>query len=181
MSDLRQAIELKMGDAEWEDMARVAGEDTTALKEKIIVALEQYDKGEGIVERKGVRLSEAPPSEVKKGCQSQRYAFDIWGVVGISGTLTLCGSDMNDWYADMRLCLVVASSEVWCTTYRFDNTHLEVCVNPNVGVAKANICAGISQNGTRLCLHLSGSGCYWIFGWRCGDFDVTPVCLRLEI
>lgn len=175
---IRNSIEAKVGPEGWERMAKTAGVSVDELKERVIGAIESLGQ-----DARTAALEPHPEvsalTKTSNDCDSQKFSISLFKVIGLSGELTLCGTSSSNWTASLRVCLIVAGAELWCTTYKFDPHNLGVCFSPNVGVAKADICFNLKLSSGKACLNISGKACYWAFGWSCGKFDTTVFCIPL--
>jgi len=174
---IAKSIDSHVSQADWDRMAKTAGIPADELKAKVVAALEDP---QALLREAEVSLPTI--SDAKKtgsDCETQSFEVSLFKIVGLSGDLTLCGTSSSNWSAELKACLIVAGSKVWCTTYKFDPHNLSICYSPSVGVAKADLCFKIQIRGNRACLNISGKACVWGFGWRCGDFDTTVFCLPL--
>lgn len=177
MSDMLKAVESRVSPADWQRMAKHAQIGPDELKAKVLKALQGHADGKDLaVARTFPVLSDATK---KDSCHTQSFEISLFKIIGLSGSLTLCGDSSTDWSAELKVCLLLAGSEVWCTSYKFDPHNLGVCFEPSVGLAKARLCFNLELGVDKVCLHISGNACVWIFGWQCGDFDTTVFCLPL--
>jgi len=179
MSDLRTALEKRVSAHDWQVMANHAGTSPEELKDKVLTALtkvveQRQNQGEDAAINPIPVLSEA---KVNGDCTTQDFSFSLYDIIGIKGSLTLCGSSTSDWSATLKFCLTVAGSSVWCTSYQFDQHNFHVCFSPSVLLAKAKICFNIDIHTNKVCLRLNGNACVWGFGWHCGSFDTTLFCI----
>jgi hypothetical protein len=172
-----KTIDFRVSDQDWQRMAKHAGIPAEELKAKVLDALASPE---------AFLARATPTTPVISGltaagdqCQSQSFEVSLFKIIGVAGTLTLCGTNTSDWSAELQVCLVVAGSKVWCTTYKFDPHNLGVCFSPSVGIAKAKLCFTIQIKNNSACLNISGNACVWGFGWKCGDFDTTVFCIPL--
>lgn len=181
MSDFVKALNTVVSQNDWDRMSKHAGVSAAELKEKLVPALEaafQEGTSEAVAAKDVSEVSLA--AAAKDGnCQSQSFEVSLFKIVGISGTLTLCGTNSSNWTAELKFCLIVAGSSVWCTSYQFDPHHLRVCFSPSVGLAKADICFELQIGNGKVCLNIKGQACAWAFGWKCGSFDKTLFCIPL--
>ncbi|MCP2169109.1 hypothetical protein [Goodfellowiella coeruleoviolacea] len=92
--------------------------------------------------------------------------------VGVKGTY----SPQSDgtWTISLTLALKVTGRVVWETTYSLSPENYYVRLQPNVGIAKADVTIGLY--GQKRCLQVSGNACYWWFAYRCVDFNQTLLC-----
>lgn len=177
MSDLLKALESRVSPADWERMAKYANVSASVLKIKLLDALQNQGEVELTTAMPFPRLSDVTPVN---DCTSQSFEISLFKIVGLAGTLTLCGDQSTkNWSAELKACLLVADSKVWCTSYRFDPHNISVCFEPNVGVAKAKLCFKLEIANDKICLNINGNACLWAFGWQCGNFDTTVFCLPL--
>lgn len=176
MSDLLKALESRVSPADWQLMAKHANVSADELKARLLGALENQAGGKLAAVASTPVLSAVTQSE---SCKSQSFEISLFKIIGLSGTLTLCGQSISDWSAELKICLLVAGAEVWCTSYKFDPHNLGVCFEPNLALAKAKLCFKLELKNNAACLNINGNACAWIFGWQCGDFDVTAFCLPL--
>lgn len=182
MSDLRKALESKVSDEGWQRMAASANMSIADVKEKILPALEDCARKLSTeVETKRSFLEAMPIiSDVTAdgNCHSISFAADLHKIIGVSGTVTLCGTSIHDWSARVQICLVVAGAEVWCENFEMGADNLKYCVSPNMGIAKADICFSL-EFSSKMCFRITGEACIWALGWHCGNVDVTPFCIPL--
>ena len=172
MNDIQKAMESLVSDTDLAMMAKHANISPDELKAKLLDAVQNPDA----VAVPAPKLSDM---KTQNSCHSQSFEVSLFKIIGVSGTLTLCGESSSDWSAELKACLMVAGSEVWCTTYKFDAHNLGVCFSPSVGIAKAKLCFNLQLSGDKACLNINGNACVWAFGWTCGDFDTTVFCLPL--
>jgi hypothetical protein len=181
MSNYATALDTVVSEDDWERMAKHAGVSAAQLKAKLIPALE-VAFGEGAPEATaakntpGVRLTAV---EQDGDCRSQSFEVDVFSIVGVSGKLTLCGTNSHNWSAKLTTCLVVAGSPLVCQSYKFDPHDLSVCLNPNAAAAKAKLCYKLKLRHGKICATLKGRACVWSFGWRCGSFNKALFCMSL--
>lgn len=177
MSDILKALESRVSPADWQRMAMHAKIDPDELKAKVLKALQGHAAAKDLAVASDFPvLSDA----IKNGsCHTQSFEISLFKIIGLSGSLTLCGDSSTDWSAELKVCLLLAGSEVWCTSYKFDPHNLGVCFEPSVGAAKARLCFNLELVGDKVCLRISGNACVFLFGWQCGDFDTTVFCLPL--
>lgn len=176
MSDLLKVLESRVSAADWQLMAKHANVGADELKARLLEAFENQE-GEKLAALASTPiLSDVTLSE---SCKSQSFEISLFKIIGLSGTLTLCGQSPTDWSAQLKICLLVAGAEVWCTNYKFDPHNLGVCFEPDLVLAKAKLCFKLEDKNNTVCLNINGNACAWIFGWQCGDFDVTVFCLPL--
>ncbi len=176
MSDLLKALESRVSAADWQSMAKHANVGADELKARLLEAFENQEGGKLAEVASTPILSDVTLSE---SCKSQSFEVSLFKIIGLSGTLTLCGQSPTDWSAQLKICLLVAGAEVWCTNYKFDPHNLGVCFEPDLVLAKAKLCFKLEDRNNSVCLNINGNACAWIFGWQCGDFDVTVFCLPL--
>lgn len=185
MSDFGTALSSRVSDADWKLMAAHAGKSPEELKAILSAGLEQHFLLKQKLQYAPAPTAKAAPSvslaaTTQSGdCNTQSFNITLFDVIGLSGTLTLCGTSTSDWSAQLKVCLVVLGAEVVCYQFAFDPHNLGVCWSPNVGIAKASICFNLEISSNKVCLNISGNACVWGFGWHCGDFNVTPFCLPL--
>ncbi len=173
---LSNALESRASDADWQLMAKHAGISPEELKSKVLKALVDLDTT-GHSDEAVVHSVSAPTQS--GDCQTQSFEVSLFKIIGISGELTLCGTNSTNWSAELKFCLVVAGSKVWCTSYKFDPHNLSVCFSPSVGLAKADLCFALQIENGKACLNVSGKACVWGFGWKCGKFNKTLFCIPL--
>lgn len=179
MSDYRKALDTVVSEQDWELMSKHAGLPAATLKEKIIPALEQSFQGSFLEAQGPGDLSQVKLEDIAEAesCRSQSFEVSLFKIIGIKGTLKLCGTNSSNWTANLEFCLIVAGSSVWCTSYTFDPHHLRICFSPSVGIAKADLCFELQYGNGKICLNVKGQACVWAFGWTCGSFDKTLFCL----
>jgi hypothetical protein len=181
MSNYATALDTVVSQDDWERMSKHAGVSPAELKAKLIPALEGAF-GEGAAETTaarnvpGVRLMAV---EQKGNCSSQSFEVDLFSIVGVGGTLTLCGTNSRNWSAKLKWCLIVAGSEVWCTSYEFNPHDLRVCSSPRLGAVKAKLCYKLKPRHGKICVSIKGRACAWTFGWKCGRFNKALFCISL--
>jgi len=176
---IKNSIESKVSPESWVKMAETAGVSVDELKDKIINAIEGIGQNVRSVATTADHPTVGALTKSSNDCDSQKFSISLFEIIGLSGELTLCGTSSSDWTASLKVCLVVAGAEVWCTTYKFDPHNLGVCFSPSVGVAKADICFNLNISDDKVCLNINGKACYWAFGWSCGKFDTTVFCIPL--
>ncbi|MDN3380747.1 MULTISPECIES: hypothetical protein [unclassified Pseudoalteromonas] len=187
MTDLKKSLQTMVSDKDWEMMAKHAGMSAAEIKKHVIKAIEKdATKGmlNGFSESAGAigeidNITLGTLSKAKNECLTQDFEVSLFKIIGIKGTLTVCGSSTNDWTATLKVCLIVAGASVWCTQYTFDPHNISVCFSPSVGLAKADLCFRIEIHNNKVCLGLSGKACYWAFGWKCANFNETLFCIPL--
>lgn len=180
MSNLLKALESRVSASDWELMANHAGVSVDELKSNLLNTLveegqKQLKQYEGAVTLPAPVLSKAV---VSGDCETQNFEVTLFEIIGVRGSLTLCGTSSN-WSAELKVCLVVAGASVWCTTYTFDAHNLSICFSPSVGIAKAQLCFALNIERDKICLGLNGNACVWAFGWNCGSFDISLFCIPL--
>ena len=119
-----------------------------------------------------VSTSEAAASS--GDCVRRNFEISLFKIVGLEGYVEFCGSSGDDWQATFHICLTLAGSSVWCTTYTLSSQNTSICFNPDLALVKAELCIGIV--GSRHCFNIRGKACYWAFGWHCADFNETLFC-----
>lgn len=181
MSDLLKALESRVSSSDWQIMANHAGVSVDELKNNILHALVEEGNRQlsNKQEDQGAAIPTLSSIQANGNCESQDFEISLFSIVGVKGSLTLCGSDSSDWSAELKLCLIVAGSSVWCTSYKFDPHNLGVCFSPSVGLAKAKLCFSLNIETNKVCLNLNGNACAWAFGWHCGSFDTSLFCIPL--
>jgi hypothetical protein len=112
-------------------------------------------------------------------CNAQSFEISLFKIIGVKGTLTLCGDSPSNWSAELKMTLIVAGADVWSTSYQFDPHNLGVCFEPNVALAKARLCFNLQLHDNKVCLNIKGNACVWAIYWQCGDFDTTVFCIPL--
>ncbi|MDW8808750.1 hypothetical protein P1P68_29145 [Streptomyces scabiei] len=95
--------------------------------------------------------------------------FDIIGVT-LEGDFT----PGEHWSANLKASLKIVGAVVWQTEYSLSPEHASIHINPSLPIASLDATVGLY--GSKLCLRISGEGCYWWFGWNCQKFDETLVC-----
>lgn len=181
MSDFATALNTVVSKDDWERMSKHAGVSAAELKAKLIPALEGAF-GQGAPEPTaaknvpGVRLTAV---EQKGDCRSQSFEVDLFSIVGLSGKLTLCGTNSHNWSAKLTQCIIVAGSSVWCNSYRFDPDDLRACFRPSAAVVKAKLCYKLKLKHGKICASIKGRACGWSFGWKCGSFNKALFCISL--
>lgn len=183
MSDLTKALNTLVSEKDWEAMSVHAGIPTSKLKSRIQDAISALvSEGADLEDSR----AEAPLAGLKLGdlqkegdCFTRDFEVSLFKIVGIKGSLTVCGTSTSDWTAELKVCLTVAGASVWCTSYKFNSHNLGVCFSPNVGLAKAELCFKILIHSDKVCLGVSGKACYWAFGWHCASFDETLFCIPI--
>jgi len=181
MADLPKALDTFTSDEDWALMSKQAGVSADQLKAQIhnaIAALDN-DAAQGMQTGDDSALADLALSSPQSAnnCISQDFEVSLFKVIGIKGTLKVCGSSTSDWTAELKVCLTVAGASVWCTHYTFNPHNMSVCFSPSVGVAKAKLCFGLSIHSNKICLGVSGRACYWRFGWKCAKFDEAIFCI----
>lgn len=181
MSNLLKALESRVSSSDWQLMANHAGVSVEELKKNILSVLAEEGQRQlnSKQEEEGIATPVLSGIQADGDCERQDFELTLFEIIGVKGSLTLCGSGSSNWSAELKVCLVVAGSSVWCTTYRFDPHNLSVCFNPSVGIAKAKLCFSLTIETNKVCLNLSGDACVWAFGWHCGSFDVSLFCIPL--
>lgn len=179
MSDLRNALNTIVSQDDWDLMSGHAGIAADKLKEQIISALEVNVSGGPQTTSLSPVTFTVPSSKQAGPCETQDFEISLFKLIGVRGSLTLCGSGSSNWTAELKLCIILAGASVWCTTYKFDPQNLGVCFDINVGLANVNLCIKLMVSPKRVCLNLSGRACIWAFGWQCENFDTTPFCIPL--
>ncbi|HWD25636.1 MAG TPA: hypothetical protein VG387_00620 [Rhizomicrobium sp.] len=177
MDDFSRALDSRVSQDDWNRMAGFAGVSPAELKASISSALQSSTAAWQSAPTH--QTFKVPATTKSAQCETQDFEISLFKIIGVAGSLTLCGTSTSDWSAELQVCLLVAGSKVWCTTYKFDPHNLGVCFSPSVGVAKADLCFALQINGNRVCFNINGKACIWTFGWHCGDFNVTPFCLPL--
>lgn len=183
MSDFRKALDTHVSDADWQLMSQSSGQSVHELKESIIPALEAYAQGDErllaqMEAQEGMHLN-LTNAIMDGDCASQSFEISLFKIIGLKGELKLCGTSASDWTAELKICLIVAGSSVWCTSYTFNPHNVGVCFSPSVGLAKADICFSLEIRHDKACLNIKGKACVWGLGWHCGSFDKTPFCIPL--
>ncbi|MGH1334531.1 MAG: hypothetical protein ACRBFS_00270 [Aureispira sp.] len=180
MSDLLKALESRVSSSDWELMANHAGVSVEELKNNLLSVLVEEGKRQlnNKQEDQGVVIPVLSSIQANGDCETQDFELSLFKIIGVKGSLTLCGSG-SSWSAELKICLVVAGSSVWCTSYRFDPHNLSVCFSPSVGIAKAKLCFNLDIETNKVCLRLNGNACVWAFGWHCGSFDTSLFCIPL--
>jgi hypothetical protein len=182
MDDFTRALDSRVSQADWDRMAGHAGMPAADLKKQVATALQ------GLATSPVALQAAAPAAGFKLGavgktksgqCNTQEFEISLFKIIGLSGSLTLCGTSSSDWSAELQACLIVAGAKVWCTTYTFNPHNVSICYDPNVGAAKAHLCFAIQISGNKACLNISGNACVWALWWHCGDFNTTPFCIPL--
>jgi hypothetical protein len=183
MTDFSKALDTMITDADWARMAKEADMPASDLKEKVMTELAAVFEGTADAGRVGndVGNLEFTLGEAKESgeCHTQEFEISLYKIIGLSGELTLCGTSMDDFSAELKFCLVVAGAKVWCASYSFDPHNLSVCFSPDVGAAKAQICFHLRPRGNSLCLAISGEACIWTIWWQCERFDETLFCIPI--
>ena len=173
---LIESLKSRVSDADWQRMSKHAGIPAEELKVKLLDALSNLDQIDQTDEVPAPQISAVKSSG---NCHTQSFSVSLFKVIGISGDLTLCGTNSSNWTAELKVCLIVAGSKVWCTSYQFDPHNLKICYSPSVGLAKADLCFNLKLSGNKACLNVSGKACVWGFGWRCGNFNKSLFCLPI--
>lgn len=180
MSDFATALDTVISEDDWERMSKHAGLSPAELKAKLSPALERAF-GESAAETTvagnipGARLTAV---EQKGNCSSHSFEVDLFRIVGVGGILTLCGTNSRNWSAKLKWCLIVAGSEVWCTSYEFNPHDLRVCSSPRLGAVKTKLYKLKPRYG-KICASIKGRACVWTFGWKCGSFNKALFCMSL--
>lgn len=181
MSDLNTALDTFASDEDWTMMAEHAGIPAPELKAKVMGAIANLtgDASNGLTSQEGAPISDLAltTAQTNDDCISQDFSVSLFEIVGIKGTLKVCGKNASNWSAKLEVCLTVAGASVWCTSYAFGTHNLSVCFSPSVGIAKANLCFDIERHSNKICLNISGNACYWRFGYKCANFDETIFCI----
>ncbi|HIE00836.1 MAG TPA: hypothetical protein EYP59_11210 [Thiotrichaceae bacterium] len=181
-SDFRKSIDNSVTEAEWEMMAKEAGLEPALLKDNILTGLEGISQEAYPMIREtedshkqALRLLDVP--ELKdSNCKSQPFEISIYKIIGASVEVNLCGTNLTNWSADVKVCLIIAGSCVLSRSFRLDPHNAETCLTLELGVGWLRICVALRQRGNKLCVRAHGKGCLWVLGWHCANFDVEPVC-----
>lgn len=113
-------------------------------------------------------------SQDNGNCVRRNFEISLFKIVGIEGYVEFCGTNERDWKATFNVCLTLAGSSVWCTTYTLSPENTSICFHPDLALVKADLCIGIV--GSRHCFNIKGKACYWAFGWHCAEFNETLFC-----
>lgn len=181
MSNYATALNTVVSEDDWERMSKHAGVSPAELKAKLIPALEGAfgERATEITAARDVQGVRLMALEQKDNCSSQSFEVDLFSIVGLGGTLTLCGTNSHNWSAKLKTCIIVAGSEVWCTTYKFDPHDLSVCFNPNAAAVKGKFCYKLKLRRGKICASVKGRACVWTFGWKCRSFKKALFCISL--
>ncbi|SLN25303.1 hypothetical protein PEL8287_01152 [Roseovarius litorisediminis] len=185
MTDIKTALETHVSDRDWEMMAKHAGMPAAEVKKKVLNGIANSLGADGTAEL--TTVSSAPvlsdlalaPRTVADDCATQDFEVSLFKIIGIKGSLKVCGTNTSNWTAELKVCLIVAGASVWCTTYHFDPHNLSVCFSPTVGVAKADLCFTVSIHSNKICLSIKGKACVWGLGWHCGKFNEQLFCIPI--
>ncbi len=181
MSDFLKALDAHVSQADWDRMATHAGIPAADVKAKVVAGLQAFIAGAPVAANAQTALPAfklGTPS-TSGSCTTQTFDITLYDIIGIRGSLTLCGTSPDDWSAELQVCLVVAGASVWCTNSKFDSHNLGICFDINVAVAKVHLCFVLVIGSGRICFNINGQACVWAVWWHCENFNITPFCIPL--
>jgi hypothetical protein len=165
-------------------MAKNANLSPDELQDKVVQAYRLMEEDESPGALKAIPSIPVPSvSEIMTAgnCKSQTFEVSLFKIIGVSGTLTLCGNSSSDWSAEVKFCLLVAGASVFCRSFSLDPHNLSVSFDIDTAVANAKISFTLNIHNNKACFNIKGKACIWapFIGWKCADFDVTPFCIPL--
>ncbi len=157
-------------DDQWVELAKESGLAPDEFKRHYVDAISR-DEALG-----------AEPGEVTLGtletvqrCKKQDFSADVWKIVGVNGTLTLCGPE-SDWSLTPVINWTVANVKVWTRKYTFSKAKQEIHDGFELVAVRASYTLGIKTDGW--CVYVKGSAGYWKGTWKDSKFDKTLLCFR---
>ncbi|WP_165988199.1 hypothetical protein [Streptomyces sp. YIM 98790] len=123
-----------------------------------------------------VEFLDAPPARSAEGdCVNfGPFEFNLYSVVSAGFEGQFCNPP--NWSLRLKAWVKVAGYTVWEEEINLSPENYCYSREFNYSVAKGNL--NICVQGPNYCLNISGQACAWfpIIGWKCGDFDWTPIC-----
>ena len=155
----------------WEQVAKLLNSTVHDAKEKYVAGLENDKAPADTPEVHATELY-----TTSDNCVQKDFSVSLAKLVGVNVHIKVCGSSSSDWNADVKVCPVLAGTEVECYHYQLSPDHLSYSFHVKLGVAKLKLEIGVKMS--RVCFYIKGQACYWGFGWHCSDFDETLFCFR---
>ena len=163
----QKAIE-SVDQSHWDHLARLTGKPVEDIQAKYS---EFVDSMPRVLSQVAVASSETV--RTADDCEEKNFDISLLDVIGIRLGVKFCGEG-NDWSAQVKLCLLAFGDELSCYEFTLSPQDTRICLKPNFGIAKFEICVGV--RGPDVCLFIEGQACVWAFGWHCADFDQTLFC-----
>lgn len=167
MADQKQVIE-SIGAEKWERLAELTEKPASELQSKYADFVDSLPRP-----LPKTQVTSTKAKKTTDDCTEKNFDISLLDVIGIRLGVKFCG-DSSDWSADVKLCLLAFGDELSCYNLHLDSQNAEICLSPNFGIAKFQICVGL--RGSNVCLYVKGEACFWAFGWHCADFNEQLFC-----
>jgi hypothetical protein len=154
--------------AHWDRLATLTGKPVEEIQAKYIEFVDSMPRP-----LSQLKVTAGDSVRTADDCEEKNFDISILDVIGIRLGVKFCGEG-SDWSAQIKLCLLAFGSELSCYEFTLSPQDTRICLKPNFGIAKFEICVGV--RGPNACLFIEGQACVWTFGWHCADFDQTLFC-----
>ena len=155
-------------DEQWAELAKLSGLPPDEVKRRYADAISQ-DEALGAAE--GEVVLGTP--ETLDRCKVQPFSASIWKIVGVNGTLKLCGPE-SDWSLTAVLNFTAADVPVATRKYTLSRRKAEIQDKFELFAVRASYKLGMKTDGW--CVYLGGSVGYWKGKWYDHRFDKTLFC-----
>ncbi len=158
-------------DAEWAEIAKESGLAPAEVKRRYLDALGRDDlvgadaPGEPVVSL-GEMVTLAR-------CKEQPFEASIWKMIGIKGSMKLCGPEDN-WSMTLKLIFVLAGVDVASRTYTLSKKKAEMHDTIELFVFRASYTIGMTTD--KWCVVIGGTVGYWKGKWFDHGFKKKLFC-----
>lgn len=153
---------------QWAELAKASGLPPDEVRRRYIEAITQ-DEALGAAEAEVVLGT----PETLDRCKVQPFSASIWKIVGVNGTLKLCGPE-SDWSLTTVLNFTAADVRVMTREYTLSRRKAEIHDEFELFAVRASYKLGLKTDGW--CVYLGGSVGYWKGKWYDHGFQKTLFC-----